>query len=292
MKLKRVTTHEGSVISLRYTRFTGEQLRNSVLFDTGRPLDQPVHVQQRDAQHHHARRPVHARGDMPRLSFVLAARRFVSLLQSALARHHPPLARHPRIAPVSRYPSLLYCSFFYSFMRFSPVFLHSGSDPVRIKSPPELADQTVEERLITFDWEKNFHTFQEATRKGAFRPLCWGKTQALIDVSALPYIGKSGLRQCTETAERVIWRDCRARRRRITSPRTSLNRAAGPLIRPFACRAPHCCRRGRQGRCPSRPRTASRPLLPRPLPCSATVRQQQPPGRRPRPPLRRLSAGR
>ena len=54
---------------------------------------------------------------------------------------------------------------------------------MRIKSPPELADQTVEERLITFDWEKNFETFQEATRKGAFRPLCWGKTQALIDVS-------------------------------------------------------------------------------------------------------------
>ena len=53
---------------------------------------------------------------------------------------------------------------------------------MRIKSPPELADQTVEERLITFDWDKNFHTFQEATRRGAYRPLCWGKTQALIDV--------------------------------------------------------------------------------------------------------------
>ena len=58
-----------------------------------------------------------------------------------------------------------------------------GSDPVRIKSPPELADQTVEERLITFDWDKNFHSFQETTRRGAFRPLCWVKTQALIDVS-------------------------------------------------------------------------------------------------------------
>jgi len=54
---------------------------------------------------------------------------------------------------------------------------------VRIKSPPELADQTVEERLITFDWDKNFHSFQETTRRGAFRPLCWVKTQALIDVS-------------------------------------------------------------------------------------------------------------
>ena len=54
---------------------------------------------------------------------------------------------------------------------------------MRIKSPVELADQTVEERLITFDWERNFHSFQDATRRGAFRPLCWVKTQALIDVS-------------------------------------------------------------------------------------------------------------
>ena len=53
----------------------------------------------------------------------------------------------------------------------------SGSDPVRIKSPVELADQTVEERLITFDWERNFHSFQDATRRGAFLPLCWVKTQ-------------------------------------------------------------------------------------------------------------------
>ena len=54
---------------------------------------------------------------------------------------------------------------------------------MRIKSPPELSDQTVEERLITLDWEKNFNSFQDATRRGAFRPLCWVKTQALIDVS-------------------------------------------------------------------------------------------------------------
>jgi hypothetical protein len=79
---------------------------------------------------------------------------------------------------------LLFDFFFFLFFSFSFfVSDNSGSDPVRIKSPPELADQTVEERLITFDWDKNFHTFQEATRRGAFRPLCWGKTQALIDVS-------------------------------------------------------------------------------------------------------------
>jgi hypothetical protein len=88
-----------------------------------------------------------------------------------------------------RFFSLLFdVSFFFFSLYFVPfVSDNSGSDPVRIKSPPELADQTVEERLITFDWDKNFHTFQEATRRGAFRPLCWGKTQALIDVSLNRY---------------------------------------------------------------------------------------------------------
>ena len=82
---------------------------------------------------------------------------------------------------------LTFLFFFFSLYFVPFVSDNSGSDPVRIKSPPELADQTVEERLITFDWDKNFHTFQEATRRGAFRPLCWGKTQALIDVSLNRY---------------------------------------------------------------------------------------------------------
>ena len=63
-------------------------------------------------------------------------------------------------------------SFTYLFLLWFPQWLGSGSHQV-----PELADQTVEERLITFDWERNFHSFQDATRRGAFRPLCWVKTQ-------------------------------------------------------------------------------------------------------------------
>ncbi|GFG39856.1 hypothetical protein Cfor_08836, partial [Coptotermes formosanus] len=69
-----------------------------------------------------------------------------------------------------------------------PTVLHSlgiqelwpGSSPVRIKSPPELADMTLESRLVTYDWENNFRSFQDATRKGSFKPLCWMKKPALL----------------------------------------------------------------------------------------------------------------
>ncbi|GLV45506.1 olf413 [Carabus blaptoides fortunei] len=62
-----------------------------------------------------------------------------------------------------------------------PTVLHSlgiqellpGSNPVKISAPPDLAGMTLEERLVTYDWENQFHSFQEATRKGSFRPLCW-----------------------------------------------------------------------------------------------------------------------
>jgi len=48
-----------------------------------------------------------------------------------------------------------------------PTVLHSlgiqelspGSSPVRIKSPPELADMTLENRLVTYDWENQFKSF-------------------------------------------------------------------------------------------------------------------------------------
>lgn len=69
-----------------------------------------------------------------------------------------------------------------------PTVLHSlgiqelwpGSNPVRIKSPPELADMTLESRLVTYDWENHFKSFQEATRKGSFKPLCWMKKPTLL----------------------------------------------------------------------------------------------------------------
>ncbi|XP_062559085.1 MOXD1 homolog 2-like [Armigeres subalbatus] len=62
-----------------------------------------------------------------------------------------------------------------------PTVLHSlgidtlvpGSNPVRIGSPLELAGMSLETRLISYDWQNNFKSFQLATRKGSFKPLCW-----------------------------------------------------------------------------------------------------------------------
>jgi hypothetical protein len=55
---------------------------------------------------------------------------------------------------------------------------------VLIKSPPELADMTLESRLVSYDWENHFRSFQETMRKGSFKPLCWMKKPALLPVSS------------------------------------------------------------------------------------------------------------
>ncbi|XP_034251618.1 MOXD1 homolog 2 [Thrips palmi] len=69
-----------------------------------------------------------------------------------------------------------------------PTVLHSlgiqelmpNSSPVKIKLPEELRDMTLETRLVTYDWEKHFGSFQDATRKGSFKPLCWAKKPVLL----------------------------------------------------------------------------------------------------------------
>lgn len=69
-----------------------------------------------------------------------------------------------------------------------PTVLHSlgiqelspGSNPVRIAAPPELAGMTLESRLISYDWDNQFHSFQEATMKGSFKPLCWTAQSTLL----------------------------------------------------------------------------------------------------------------
>ncbi|XP_037931611.1 MOXD1 homolog 2-like [Teleopsis dalmanni] len=71
-----------------------------------------------------------------------------------------------------------------------PTVLHSlgieqlatDSNPVLISSPPELAGMTLETRLITYDWQNHFNEFQEATRTGSFKPLCWGAKNHVIPV--------------------------------------------------------------------------------------------------------------
>lgn len=67
----------------------------------GWPFDQPVHVQLRIEKHHHIGRTFNSRRDLPGLSSLLASGGLVPLLLVAFSRHHPSLARHPGIAPVS-----------------------------------------------------------------------------------------------------------------------------------------------------------------------------------------------
>ncbi|XP_026481393.1 MOXD1 homolog 2-like [Ctenocephalides felis] len=58
--------------------------------------------------------------------------------------------------------------------------LHSGSNPIRIARPPELAGMTLESRLVSYDWENQLDSFQEATRRGSFKPLCWTSKPSLL----------------------------------------------------------------------------------------------------------------
>ncbi|VEN48374.1 unnamed protein product, partial [Callosobruchus maculatus] len=58
--------------------------------------------------------------------------------------------------------------------------LSPGSNPVRIAAPPELAGMTLESRLVSYDWDNQFDSFQEATIKGSFKPLCWSSQSTLL----------------------------------------------------------------------------------------------------------------
>lgn len=52
-----------------------------------------------------------------------------------------------------------------------------------IASPPELTGITLEERLLTYDWQTQFRTFQKVTQRGSFKVHCVGATDATITVS-------------------------------------------------------------------------------------------------------------
>lgn len=60
---------------------------------------------------------------------------------------------------------------------------NSGSNPVVIASPPDLAGMTLEERLLTYDWSTQFKTFQKVTQKGSFKVHCVGASENPIQVS-------------------------------------------------------------------------------------------------------------
>ncbi|XP_029038861.1 MOXD1 homolog 2 isoform X1 [Osmia bicornis bicornis] len=57
--------------------------------------------------------------------------------------------------------------------------LIQGSSPVEIQEPAELSGMTLEERLVSYDWKTSFKSFQDATRTGTFKPLCWTSEGAL-----------------------------------------------------------------------------------------------------------------
>ncbi|XP_055593234.1 MOXD1 homolog 2-like [Uranotaenia lowii] len=58
--------------------------------------------------------------------------------------------------------------------------LASGTNPVVIASPPELAGMTLEKRLTSYDWANQFESFQYVTRLGSFKPLCWTPNNSMI----------------------------------------------------------------------------------------------------------------
>ena len=62
---------------------------------------------------------------------------------------------------------------------------YRGSSPVKIQEPQKLSGMTLEERLLSYDWETSFQSFQEATRGGTFKPLCWTSKGALPGTDSL-----------------------------------------------------------------------------------------------------------
>ncbi|XP_055620959.1 MOXD1 homolog 2-like [Toxorhynchites rutilus septentrionalis] len=58
--------------------------------------------------------------------------------------------------------------------------LASGTNPVVIASPPDLAGMTLEKRLTSYDWANQFESFQYVTRRGSFKPLCWTPNNSML----------------------------------------------------------------------------------------------------------------
>lgn len=62
---------------------------------------------------------------------------------------------------------------------------------------------TLEARLISYDWENQFGEFQEATRKGSFKPICWGAKNHVVPVSKqlrfIPTIKSNQVKVTNET---------------------------------------------------------------------------------------------
>lgn len=59
----------------------------------------------------------------------------------------------------------------------------SGSQPVLISAPTELAGMTLESRLVSYDWAQQFDAFQRVTRTGSFQAVCTDARHKTVLVS-------------------------------------------------------------------------------------------------------------
>ncbi|XP_030375434.1 MOXD1 homolog 2-like [Scaptodrosophila lebanonensis] len=72
-----------------------------------------------------------------------------------------------------------------------PTVLHSlgieklatNLNPIVIASPAELAGQTLESRLLSYDWKHQFDIFQRKTLEGSFKPVCRGLRSEMLPIS-------------------------------------------------------------------------------------------------------------
>ena len=64
------------------------------------------------------------------------------------------------------------------------IFIYfSGSNPVKIIKPEDLAGMTLEERLVSFKWDIDFKDFQQSMLNGSHQPICWNAQNSRIAVS-------------------------------------------------------------------------------------------------------------
>lgn len=68
------------------------------------------------------------------------------------------------------------------------IFRFSGSNPVKITKPPELEGMTLEERLVSYDWDNYFEDFERTMLDGTFRSICWNARNERIHVSLITAI--------------------------------------------------------------------------------------------------------
>lgn len=62
--------------------------------------------------------------------------------------------------------------------------IDSASQPVLISAPPALAGMTLESRLLSYDWARQFDAFQRVTRTGGFQAVCTDARHKTVTVSS------------------------------------------------------------------------------------------------------------